>query len=173
MTHEASIKIETGIPLITRSDALALSNRLRAVSARQAAVDAGANVYAGKPCKNCGSISKYVSTRGCVKCSAEGTAKYRAQNPEHVKRQSRDYWLKTTYGITEACYAEMVANQNGKCPLCFIDLSRGNAHIDHCHATGNVRGVLCAQCNKGLGHFNDAPSVMIRAAAYVEFYKNK
>nr|BFD85776.1 hypothetical protein StreXyl84_51770 [Streptomyces sp. Xyl84] len=41
-------------------------------------------------------------------------------------------------------------------------------HVDHCHGTGRVRGVLCSSCNAALGQFKDRPDVMRRAAAYVE-----
>ncbi|MEU7048391.1 endonuclease domain-containing protein [Streptomyces eurythermus] len=58
-----------------------------------------------------------------------------------------------------------IASQGGVCCVC---LSAVPAHVDHCHETGRVRGVLCFSCNAALGQFKDQPDVMRRAAAYVE-----
>ena len=43
-----------------------------------------------------------------------------------------------------------------------------STHLDHCHTSGRIRGVLCASCNKGLGHFKDDPDLVKRAAHYIE-----
>ncbi|MFF5440302.1 endonuclease VII domain-containing protein [Streptomyces achromogenes] len=59
----------------------------------------------------------------------------------------------------------MTAPQGGVRRVC---LSAVPAHVDHCHETGRVRGVLCFSCNAALGQFKDQPDVMRRAAAYVE-----
>ncbi|WP_437104985.1 endonuclease VII domain-containing protein [Streptomyces sp. enrichment culture] len=58
-----------------------------------------------------------------------------------------------------------IASQGGVCCVC---LSAVPAHVDHCHETGRVRGVLCFSCNAALGQFKNQPDVMRRAAAYVE-----
>ena len=43
-----------------------------------------------------------------------------------------------------------------------------SAHVDHCHDTGKVRGILCPDCNKGLGLFRDSPGSLRAAASYLE-----
>ncbi|WP_457457244.1 endonuclease VII domain-containing protein [Streptomyces sp. TE5632] len=73
--------------------------------------------------------------------------------------------LKRKYGITEAERDELIASQGGACCIC---LSAPAAHVDHCHKTGRVRGVLCFSCNAALGQFKDRPDAIRRAAAYVE-----
>lgn len=79
-------------------------------------------------------------------------------------RGRRDH-LKRQYGITEAERDQLIASQGGVCCIC---LSAPAAHVDHCHNTGRVRGVLCFSCNAALGQFKDRPDAIRRAAAYVE-----
>lgn len=66
---------------------------------------------------------------------------------------------------TKAERDELIASQGSVCCIC---LSAPAAHVDHCHETGRVRGVLCFSCNAALGQFKDRPEVIRRAAAYVE-----
>ncbi|MEU0449808.1 endonuclease VII domain-containing protein [Streptomyces tendae] len=73
--------------------------------------------------------------------------------------------LKRNYGLTEAERDQLIADQGGVCCIC---LAAPAAHVDHCHETGRVRGVLCFSCNAALGQFKDRPDAIRRAAAYVE-----
>ncbi|MDX3531554.1 endonuclease VII domain-containing protein [Streptomyces sp. ID05-39B] len=95
------------------------------------------------------SASDGLSTR-CKACRAV------RGRQDHLKRQ---------YGITEAERDELLASQAGVCCIC---LAAPAAHVDHCHKTGRVRGVLCFSCNAALGQFKDRPDAIRRAAAYVE-----
>lgn len=79
--------------------------------------------------------------------------------------QGRERHLQRHYGLTEAERDDLVASQAGVCCIC---LSAPAAHVDHCHKTGRVRGVLCFSCNAALGQFKDRPDAIRRAAAYVE-----
>lgn len=55
------------------------------------------------------------------------------------------------------------------CNLCSREFENTiNKHIDHCHTSGLVRGVLCRQCNLALGHLNDDPELIRKLAKYVE-----
>jgi hypothetical protein len=77
------------------------------------------------------------------------------------------------YGITEAEYDAMLARQGGCCAICrTTDPSGGMKRradwaIDHCHATGQVRGILCSACNLGIGQMGDDPARLQAAAAYL------
>ena len=75
-------------------------------------------------------------------------AKWKAANPAKLKRTQRANHLRKRYGIDESDYQLMLASQKGKCAICF----RGNTtlHVDHCHTTGTVRGLLCLRCNGSL-----------------------
>lgn len=78
---------------------------------------------------------------------------------------ARRYHLKRRYGLTAAAVKALKRQQGGLCPIC---LSAPAEHVDHDHATGAVRAVLCFNCNGGLGQFKDDPGVLRRAAKYVE-----
>ncbi|MFC8827857.1 endonuclease VII domain-containing protein [Streptomyces sp. NPDC057137] len=79
--------------------------------------------------------------------------------------QGRAGHLKRQYGITEAQRDEMISSQMGICVIC---LSAPAAHVDHCHETGRVRGVLCFNCNSAIGKLGDDPDTLRRAIAYLE-----
>ncbi|MGY1502089.1 endonuclease VII domain-containing protein [Streptomyces sp. QTS52] len=59
----------------------------------------------------------------------------------------------------------MIASQKGVCCIC---LAASAVQVDHCHKTGRVRGVVCFNCNSGLGLLRDDPDAMHRAADYLE-----
>lgn len=102
----------------------------------------------------------------------DGTkAKCRSCEKPDRKRYRRAERLKTRYGITPADYDRMLAEQGGGCAVCGavtdpVEPNRSLA-VDHCHATGKVRGVLCTVCNRTIGKFNDDPAVFERFAAYL------
>lgn len=59
----------------------------------------------------------------------------------------------------------MRAAQNGLCPICERVLEK--FHVDHCHETGRIRGLLCPDCNRGIGGLKDSRKIVLRAAAYL------
>lgn len=79
-------------------------------------------------------------------------------------------------GITLEQYQEMLEKQNGVCAICFLPETRkdgrtqvtGRLAIDHCHKTNKVRGLLCHDCNTGIGKFYDDIPRIIRAAKYIK-----
>jgi hypothetical protein len=98
---------------------------------------------------------------------------YRERNRDAKALVNRAWRLRDIYGMTEADFVALLAEQGGRCRLCKTDNSRDRRpwHIDHCHQTGRVRGILCAPCNKGLGMMGDDPAMLRRAAAYLEAHK--
>lgn len=63
----------------------------------------------------------------------------------------------------------MKNNQIGRCAICENELPEeaSKAHVDHCHKTNKIRGILCFNCNVGLGHFKDNPNYLERAINYL------
>lgn len=87
------------------------------------------------------------------------------------------YALKTAarrLGVSVEQVQEMNDEQEGRCPICG-GLPTGNHSrlvLDHCHESGNFRGLICGHCNTGLGMFEDKPEVLRAAADYLERRKN-
>lgn len=84
----------------------------------------------------------------------------------------RRYFREKFYGLTHEDFTELWDEQNGLCAICEFPMvnggnTRNSCHIDHCHDTGQVRGVLCHSCNMGLGKFYDNPELLNRAAKYI------
>ena len=76
------------------------------------------------------------------------------------------------YGLTPDGYRAMLVSHAGRCAICGFEERAGNhrtskLHIDHCHATATVRGLLCHQCNMGIGKFGDDPARLEAAAMYL------
>ena len=80
-------------------------------------------------------------------------------------------WRRTLskHGLVHAEFDKLWNVQNGQCAGCNVKLVIGpNTHIDHCHATGVVRGLLCAACNLAIGKVKDKAETLRRLAAYLE-----
>lgn len=107
---------------------------------------------------------------------------YRDTNKEKVQAASRAWNLanpermrntkfKTRYGITLLEYNLLLEAQNGVCAICGTDKPgrKGSNYlsVDHCHASGKVRGLLCYKCNVGLGAFKDDPASLTKAIEYL------
>lgn len=82
-----------------------------------------------------------------------------------ITRQSN--WRRYGIKITKEQYKQMVQAQNSVCAIC---LSRGtrDLDVDHCHSTGEIRGLLCQDCNLGIGKFKDRTDLLDRASAYLK-----
>lgn len=88
-------------------------------------------------------------------------ARWRQRNP--------DYMRKWYYGLEDGQYDEMVAAQGGVCAICRERCSTGKKlAVDHDHVSGKVRGLLCSNCNRGIGFLRDDPARVRAAAEYLE-----
>lgn len=77
--------------------------------------------------------------------------------------------LKHRYGMTMEEYDNILVEQKGVCAICggLPNKTKGLC-VDHSHENGNIRGLLCGPCNKGLGMFRDNPMNLIRASEYLQ-----
>lgn len=110
----------------------------------------------------------------------ERAKKYYDLHPEIVEERNRrrreekcervyEYNIKVNYGITLEEYDKILFNQNGKCKICGKENGKRykRLHIDHNHATGKIRGLLCHSCNVAIGFLHDDPELLQRAIDYL------
>ena len=81
----------------------------------------------------------------------------------------RNIHLKRKYGITLEQVNAMITAQNGACAICLEKfVNTRDTHVDHNHETGQVRQLLCTECNHGVGNFKEKPINLQRAIEYLQ-----
>lgn len=96
-------------------------------------------------------LRKHGRADWCSRCySRHATA---VRNARVSSCNKRDWNLRSRYGISQKDVDAMISSQGGKCAICAADLKK--YHVDHCHDTGLVRGVLCSFCNRSLPLIED------------------
>lgn len=103
--------------------------------------------------------------------------KWRAFSGENARTlsSSRKQQILYKYGIWPEKYDEILASQGGCCAICCRRPTQEKwmgLYVDHCHVTGKIRGLLCRECNHGLGNFRDNPQILHRATNYILNRKN-
>lgn len=136
-------------------------------------------LFAEQICGGCGQVkplaqfrrsrdTKSGYTSWCVKCLRE---KDRERAPKKYKagaERQKWYYVRKKFGLERADFERMFNAQSGCCPICTRQLVVGkNTCVDHDHKTGNVRGLLCRQCNLSLGLLGDDPESFERASLYL------
>jgi len=91
----------------------------------------------------------------------EKVRSYRAKDPHTLKKRC------ARHGITEEEFWSLYEEQDGTCPVCDRAIEAKGSAIDHNHETGDVRGILCKNCNRALGLLGDSPETMARAESYL------
>lgn len=79
-------------------------------------------------------------------------------------QKRKEAYIKDIYGISKDVYDTRMASSN----ICAICKTEGELHYDHCHTTGDFRGLLCPKCNKGLGLFQDNTDNLTEAINYLK-----
>jgi len=101
---------------------------------------------------------------------AELSSKQREYRKTHPK-ECKESKLKSKYGLSLSEFDNLLLAQNNRCAICNqpLDLQNpNNVHIDHSHLTRIVRGILCRNCNLGIGFFRDNPEYLRNAIKYLE-----
>jgi hypothetical protein len=143
-------------------------------------------------CKETKKFSEFYKRNGkpkseCKKCHYEWCKKYsKTENgflaakkaklkllsvpskKERFKKQQKFWTIAKKYNISEKEYFEMLNNQNNKCSICKEEISDKTAVVDHNHASGKVRDLLCRNCNTGLGMFFENIFNFKNAVTYLE-----
>ena len=136
-----------------------------------------------KDCRRCKEVKDYSEfykghkkskdgyTYWCKVCTRECNDNWKKDNPEKDKQGQRNSRYKRRYGITIEDYDVLLEEQQGGCAICERKTSghsNYHFHVDHCHETGKVRGLLCTNCNRALGTFGDTVEGLMRAVKYLE-----
>ena len=102
-----------------------------------------------------------------LKHNRESHKRRYAANPVKFRRKRTHFHR---YGITVEDYDRMYAEQNGRCAICGLHQSQQQRrlHVDHDHETGEVRGLLCMNCNSLLGHACDEVPTLLGAIQYLQ-----
>lgn len=112
------------------------------------------------PCKQ-GHSLRYVNSNACVECDKLLQLKYKVS-----KQYAR---ITKIYGLSKESYLSLVRDQNNRCKLCnAYEKDHFQLHVDHCHETGKVRGLLCPLCNQGIGLMKHDSTLLRKAAIYCE-----
>ena len=109
-----------------------------------------------------------------LELARQHSKKRREENPEYM----RDYRYKSKYNMTYEEYLSLLQTQQGQCRICGLSSEKAGGMgnklvVDHCHGTEVVRGLLCTQCNTGLGYFKDNIDNLFSAIKYLQDFKNE
>lgn len=92
-----------------------------------------------------------------------------------VKLKNRKAFIKKKFGIEYSEYEKLSEEQNNLCAICNnTENSSRNKYlaVDHDHLTGKIRGLLCTNCNRGIGLLKDSIPVLQKAIEYLNKERN-
>jgi Recombination endonuclease VII len=103
----------------------------------------------------------------CKGCSRLTYGEY---NASYCESCDPLYHITNEYGIGVKEYLTILKDQRNRCAICNYELCKNarRGSLDHCHALDHVRGILCTNCNLGLGQFKDDGQIIKKASAYLE-----
>jgi len=124
--------------------------------------------------------STYVYLKKCSKCKIYKfkncfSKDIKNKDEKRNKCRSCESWRKrkNRYGLEKKEILDLVKDQNNRCLICNNDFLNREFHIDHCHTSGKIRGLLCGNCNTGIGLLNDDIQILNKAIEYLENFKKK
>jgi hypothetical protein len=112
-------------------------------------------------CPN-GHYKRFITSNNCVDCGLQ-TSRDRAKKAKWAR-------IKKEYGLEESDVALMLEKQGCHCLICGTNIHAGY-HIDHCHSTGKVRGLLCSKCNQAIGLLKEDEELFSKAANYIRSHR--
>lgn len=121
-------------------------------------------------CKPCTKINKAEWYKSNINKVLIRSKQWALKNKEKRKLIARKSHLKIKYNMSLEDERKLINNQNNRCAICnngiIVELNK--FHIDHCHNSGKVRGILCNYCNTGLGMFQDSQEYLKSAVKYLK-----
>lgn len=118
-------------------------------------------------CKTCISIRNAARREESPGEAKRYSRRHRKKFPDLSIRQRRESRLRKAYGLEPEDFERLRLDQQNRCAICKKSFSKV-PNVDHCHTTGKVRGLLCRDCNIGIGLLNDSAKLLRAAARYLE-----
>lgn len=123
----------------------------------------------------------------CKPCSNEYGRRYRESNVTKLREYNKERYklvtqedrrrakYKARYGVSLDEYNKMLEAQGGVCAICSGEPTgkKQRLCVDHCHQTGKIRGLLCNECNVGIGRLKDSVELLVAAICYLEQWTPK
>jgi hypothetical protein len=109
----------------------------------------------------------------CKSCKAQYESSYYKNNHEARKKRSIRELERSRlkrYQLSSSEFKSLLEVQYNCCAICTIDITNSIQNVDHCHFTGKVRGILCTNCNTGLGKLGDTEDSLLKALQYLRKY---
>ena len=91
---------------------------------------------------------------------------YRLKNKDKISEKKKEYNLLKKYGLSLSDYNSLLGEQNNVCKVCLVKPKKRKLFVDHCHSTGEVRGLLCHKCNSALGFLQEDVDIMRNLIEY-------
>ena len=118
---------------------------------------------------------KEYSKREDVREKKRKYMKIYSSRPE-IKQRYKMLKIEKTYGLSEEDFKTLLSDQESMCGICGTEFTEDislekrshSPHVDHCHTSGEVRGLLCVNCNAGLGQFKDSVKILLSAVEYLQ-----
>lgn len=127
-------------------------------------------------------------TSRCIECLKPQMAAYRASHRNRLNQYHKDYYRSNRlenrkknrdakYGLAPGFYESRLAALQGRCEICgrtevgdqLLEINGFKTLVvDHCHDTGEFRGLLCRRCNIAIGQLGNCPDIAARASAYLK-----
>ena len=114
--------------------------------------------YDCKACRSEAAKFRYLTNLNRIK---QSTSEWKSKNLSKI--QARRRFKK--YSMLPGQFAQILDLQGGRCAICKTEMA--NPHIDHNHQTGEIRGLLCKNCNWLLGHAKESVEILLGAVTYL------
>ena len=113
-------------------------------------------------------------TSQCKECTNTKNNEWYEKNKFRKAAYSKGWQLKHLYNLSQEDYKLLLKRQKNICAICKKTCpTNKKLAVDHCHETGSVRGLLCVNCNRGLGNFKNNPTLLLLAVGYLNRSENK
>lgn len=132
------------------------------IISRKKAKEVGLKKYfTGKPCPYGHLVYRLVADYGCIECGRNNSKIYQSLNRKNFTEKTKDRVMFKKYGLSRTDIDRMRDNQNNLCAICGKqETAKANnkrkiksLSVDHCHKTGDIRGLLCMKCNTTIRFF--------------------